>query len=235
MSNRRISFALILMALILLLSACSNKEEQQAVEAVETAISAINMDDLDAPAAIENARTLYDGLEDKLKEKVQNYQALTDAEAKLSDLRKEALDGMRTVLDTGISQCAMLRDVVVQVWGEAIHSKYGDFNAALQALYSGKDYFVAGLSKELASTFKDGISLLNENYALIEKQLKIVKDLGVDSDVYSAISGVFTEYTVFYNQIISPSGSYTSYSSDTNDTYNDVLRAVTNLELVWPY
>lgn len=225
---------LIVVALLLLLTACANKEDQQAIEAVESAISVINLDELDE-SAVEDARTAYDALPEELKTKIGNYQILTDAEAaiaqRLKETQKAEIESLRVLFDSGISECATLRDIVVQVWGEAIHSKYGDFNAALQALYSGKDYFAAGLSKELATTFKDGISLLNDNYALIEEQIKIIKDLDVDSDVYSAISDVFSEYTVFYNQVISPSGSYKSYSSDTNDTYNNILRAVTNLEL----
>lgn len=125
---------LIVVALLLLLTACTNKEDQQAIEAVESAISVINLDELDE-SAVEDARTAYDALPEELKTKIGNYQILTDAEAaiaqRLKETQKAEIESLRVLFDSGISECATLRDIVVQVWGEAIHSKYGDFNAAL--------------------------------------------------------------------------------------------------------
>lgn len=69
---------LVLMFLVLL-SACTSKEDQQAIEAVENAISEIKTDDLNA-STIADARDLYDDLAENLKEKVGNYQVLIDAE-----------------------------------------------------------------------------------------------------------------------------------------------------------
>lgn len=229
---------LMVTVLVLLLSACSDKENQQAIEAMESAISVIDLDELDE-SVIADARTAYDALSEELKSKVENHQIRTDAEdavlQRIEERKKTELESLRALFDSGISECVLLRDVVIQVWGDAIH-KGMDFNAALNALYKGKEYYWTGLSEELASAFKDGISLLKENYVLIEEQLEIVKNLEVDENVYNALADVFREYTVFYNQVISPSGSYTSFSSDTSDAYNkDILRAYANLELVWPY
>ena len=227
-----IRLSIIAITFLMLLSACSNSENQQAIETAETAIAAINLDEIDT-ATIEEARGVYDALPEELKSEVENYQLLVDAENLIQ--QKEALEALLVAFDDGISECAALRDVVVQVWGDTIGSDYGDFNSALNSLYKGQENYWAGISQELASTFKDGLDLLEENHELITENLEAVRNFDIDDDVYDAIVDVYAEYSIFYDQVMSPSGSYVSYSADTNDTYNNLVRATNALTLIWPY
>ena len=226
-----IRLSIIAITFLMLLSACSNSENQQAIETVETAIAAINLDKIDT-ATIEEARGVYDALPEDLKSTVKNYQLLVDAENLIQ--QKETLESLLVAFDDGISECAMLRDVVVQVWGDTIQSG-GNFNNALEALYKGQEDYWSGVSEELATTFKEGLDLLQENDESIAEKLEAIRDFDIEDDVYDAIIDVYSEYSIFYEQIISPSGSYISYSADTNDTYNNLVRATNALALIWPY
>lgn len=229
MKGMRLS--IIAVTFLLLLSACSNSENQEAIEAAETAIAAIDLEDIDT-TTVEEARTAYEALPDDAKNGVENYQVLVDAENLVS--QQTELSAMLVLFDNGISECAMLRDIVVQVWGDTIHNG-GNFNSALESLYRGQEDYWAGISEELASTFKEGIDLLKENHELLTEKLEVIKDFDIDDDVYDAIVDVYSEYSIFYDQVMSPSGSYVSYSADTNDTYNDLTRATNALALIWPY
>lgn len=229
MKGMRLS--IIAVTFLLLLSACSNSENQEAIEAAETAIAAIDLEDIDT-TTVEEARTAYEALPDDAKNGVENYQVLVDAENLVS--QQTELSALLVLFDDGISECAMLRDVVVQVWGDTIHNG-GNFNSALESLYRGQEDYWAGISEELASTFKEGIDLLKENHELLTEKLEVIKDFDIDDDVYDAIVDVYSEYSIFYDQVMSPSGSYVSYSADTNDTYNDLTRATNALALIWPY
>ena len=226
-----IRLSIIAITFLMLLSACSNSENQQAIETVETAIAAINLDKIDT-ATIEEARGVYDALPEDLKSTVKNYQLLVDAENLIQ--QKETLESLLVAFDDGISECSMLRDVVVQVWGDTIQSG-GNFNNALEALYKGQEDYWSGVSEELATTFKEGLDLLQENNESIAEKLEAIRDFDIEDDVYDAIIDVYSEYSIFYEQIISPSGSYISYSADTNDTYNNLVRATNALALIWPY
>lgn len=229
MKGMRLS--IIAVTFLLLLSACSNSENQEAIEAAETAIATIDLENIDT-ATVEEARTAYGALPDDAKSQVENYQVLVDAENLVS--QKTELSALLVLFDNGISECAMLRDIVVQVWGDTIHNG-GNFNIALEALYKGQEDYWTGITEELASAFKEGIDLLKENDKLLTEKLELIKDFDIDDDVYDAIVDLYGEYSIFYDQIVSPSGSYLSYSADTNDTYNNLTRAKNALALVWPY
>lgn len=67
------------------------KAEQAEIDAVEARIDAIGNVTLDSEGAITAARAAYDALTDAQKARVENYDLLTAAEAKLAALKRTAL------------------------------------------------------------------------------------------------------------------------------------------------
>ena len=65
-------------------------EDQYAAKAVEDQINALNVQSLDDASAVAAARRAYDGLTDAQKDLVTNLQKLTDAEAKIDELKAQA-------------------------------------------------------------------------------------------------------------------------------------------------
>ena len=65
-------------------------EDQYAAKAVEDQINALNVQSLDDASAVAAARRAYDGLTDAQKDLVTNLKKLTDAEAKIDELKAQA-------------------------------------------------------------------------------------------------------------------------------------------------
>ncbi len=210
------------------------QESKRRVEQVEDAISALSTDSLNAEA-IENARSLYDALSEDEKQSVGNYSTLTDAEKalieKLEAEKKAALSDLVSLLQTGSSYCSTMRTAILYVWGKAIDSKNADFNMALSALYSGKEYRRGGLDEAFSRSFVDSLEDVAENYASISASIEGVSSYSLDDRTYEAVINAYTEYTALFNLIQSPSGSYTSFSSATDGMLSNITKAITSLKI----
>lgn len=235
---RRIRIMCLLLFVIGILTGCTDKETQLAVSNVEGLISEISMESLDTDA-IETAREAYDKLDEKLKEKISNYSVLEEAEAKMELVRIEQLmRDAHTTLYLNIAGCTALSDGISRVWKNAIDVRNADFNNALSSLFQGKGYSYIGsmvVSDDYASRFKVALDTVKEDHAILEENMRELASLDVDGTVYNALSELYSEYVVLYNQVITPSGSYMSYTSDINDSIRNINKAEAALDIIWPY
>ncbi len=235
--KRILSFILTIIMLFSL-SACTNKADKEAIANCEAAIAALSEDGNFTFEKISNARNCYDALSNELKGQISNYQDLVDTEETYTALI--ASQGY-TALLLNIMNCANLRDTVVKYWGAAIDTEYGDFNDALKALYSGESYSAGYIRPKivvLSDTAEAFVELLSDTKELqdtIEEKVKELGKLNIDENVYDAFLSLYSEYKVLYNQVQSPTGSYNSYSSDTMDAYNSIMKAQAVLDSIWPY
>jgi len=230
------------------MAACSDSKSTQAIANVEELINVIEMEEPDK-TAIDAARAAYDGLEAQWKDKVSNYQALIDAEKRYTEMlqakeeqKEKSLKEVHTTLYSNIVGSMTMRDVVVTVWKNAVdNNKYADFNEALRNLYAGKEYKAfAGIPslivpKQTAENFVVALNQLETDQDSLAKSMKELADLDIDATLYDALINLYSEYTVLYNQVISPSGSYISYSSDTEESISNIKKAEAELDVVWPY
>ena len=76
-------------------------KKEASIEAVEQLIDAIGTVTIEKEAAIEAARTAYDGLTQELQSQVENYKTLTDAEAALAILKMDKADVEHVYQTTG--------------------------------------------------------------------------------------------------------------------------------------
>ena len=235
---RRFKIMCLLLIVVGILTGCADKEAQQAVSNVEGLISKISMEGLDTDA-IETAREAYDKLDEKLKEKISNYSTLEEAEAKMELERIEQLMcDVHTTLYLNIAGCTALSDGISRVWKSAIDVRNADFNNALSALFQGKGYSYIGkviVSDDYASNFKVALDTVKEDHTILEENMRELASLDVDGTVYDALSDLYSEYAVLYNQVIAPSGSYVSYTADTNDFIRNINKAEAALGIIWPY
>lgn len=235
---KRVKMICILLIVVGILSGCADKEAQQAVSNVEELISEISIEDLNADS-IERAREAYDKLDEKLKEKISNYSALEEAESKMESVRIEQLMcAAHTTLYLNIAGCTALSDGISRVWKSAIDVRNADFNNALSALFQGKGYSYIGkvvVSDDYASNFKVALDTVKEDHTILEEDMRELASLDVDGTVYDALSDLYSEYVVLYNQVIAPSGSYISYTADTNDSIRNINKAEAALDIIWPY
>ena len=86
-----------------------------------------------------------------------------------------------------------------------------------------------------AEAFVELLSDTKELQDTIEEKVKELGKLNIDENVYDAFLSLYSEYKVLYNQVQSPTGSYNSYSSDTMDAYNSIMKAQAVLDSIWPY
>ena len=234
---KRVKMICLLLIVVCILSGCADKEAQQAVSNVEELISEISIEDLNADS-IERAREAYDKLDEKLKEKISNYSALEEAESKMESVRIEQLMcAAHTTLYLNITGCTALSDGISRVWKSAIDVRNADFNNALSALFQGKGYSYIGkviVSDDYASNFKVALDTVKEDHTILEEDMRELASLDVDGTVYDALSDLYSEYVVLYNQVIAPSGSYISYTADTNDSIRNINKAEAALDIIWP-
>lgn len=231
---KRVKIICLLLIAVGMLSGCANKEEQQAVSNVEEVIAEINLDDLNIDS-IGVARKAYNELDDVLKEKVSNYQLLEDAETKQIE---QLMHDTHTMLYLNIAGCTALSDGISRVWKSAIDVRNADFNNALSALFQGKGYSYIGkevVSDDYASNFMVALDTVKEDHTILEENMRELASLDVDGTVYDALSDLYSEYVVLYNQVIAPSGSYVSYTEDMNDSIRDINKAEAALDIIWPY
>lgn len=235
---KRVKMICLLLIVVGILSGCADKEAQQAISNVEELISEISIEDLNADS-IERAREAYDKLDEKLKEKISNYSALEEAESKMESVRIEQLMcDAHTTLYLNIAGCTALSDGISRVWKSAIDVWNADFNNALSALFQGKGYSYIGkvvVSDDYASNFKVALDTVKEDHTILEEDMRELASLDVDGTVYDALSDLYSEYVVLYNQVIAPSGSYISYTADTNDSIRNINKAEAALDIIWPY
>lgn len=238
---QRLKMILIALMLMCTLTACSGSNNKQAISDVENLISVIDLDSIESEAVIV-ARKTYDELDNDLKQGVSNYQTLIDAERICEEQHLEdILTSAHTTLYLNIAGCASLREVVVTVWGNSIDNKYADFNKALSSLYQGESYEALAeiprviVSEDTATNFVTALETLKSDDASLEKQMKEMSTLEIDEQIYEAFVSLYSQYVILYNQVLSPSGSYITYCSDTNESANKIVQAEALLDVVWPY
>lgn len=234
---KRLKIMCLILIAVGILTGCTDKEAQQAVSNVEELISEISKEDLNADS-IERAREAYDKLDEKLKEKISNYSALEEAEVKMESARIEQLMcDAHTTLYLNIAGCTALSDGISRVWKSAIDVRNADFNNALSALFQGKGYSYIGkvvVSDDYASNFKVALDTVKEDHTILEKNMRELASLDADGTAYDALSDLYSEYTVLYNEVIAPSGSYVSYTADINDSIRNINKAEAALDIIWP-
>lgn len=235
---KRVKILCLLLIVIGTLTSCTAKDTQQAISYVEELIAEIKMENLNADT-IETARKAYDELDEELKGKISNFSVLEEAEEKFKLLRIEQLMcDVHTTLYLNITGCTALSDGISRVWKRTIDVREADFNNALSSLFQGKGYSCIGeviVSDDYASNFKVALDTVKEDHITIEENMRELASLDVDGNVYEALSDLYSEYAVLYNQVISPSGSYVSYTADTNDSIRNINKAEAALDIVWPY
>lgn len=238
---QRLKMILIGLMFMCTLAACSGSNNKQAISDVENLISEIDLDSIESEAMIA-ARTAYDELDNELKQEISNYQTLIDAERIYEEQRiEDILTSAHTTLYLNIAGCAALREVVVTVWGNSIDNQYADFNKALSSLYQGESYeALAGIprvivSEDTATNFVTALETLKSDHVSLEKQMKEISSLEIDEHICEAFVSLYSEYVILYNQVLSPSGSYITYCSDTNESANKIVQAEALLDVVWPY
>lgn len=206
----------------------------------ETVVEVISLiDNIQNDVSVDNIQEIrqkYDNLTDAQKDSVTNYSMLVSAE---NDLIKNTFNEASSTLKLNITSCAMLVDGVKTVWYKAIYDKNTDFNIALEYLYMGLQYNGGGLlyvtpivSEELASSFVDTLDMVKDNQKIIENGMSQLYALCNGSDEYNALLSVYEEYYVIYNMALSPSGSYTSYSSNATDAMNSIEKALASLKII---
>lgn len=238
---QRLKMILIGLRFMCTLAACSGSNNKQAISDVENLISEIDLDSIESEAMIA-ARTAYDELDNELKQEISNYLTLIDAERIYEEQRiEDILTSAHTTLYLNIAGCAALREVVVTVWGNSIDNQYADFNKALSSLYQGESYeALAGIprvivSEDTATNFVTALETLKSDHVSLEKQMKEISSLEIDEHICEAFVSLYSEYVILYNQVLSPSGSYITYCSDTNESANKIVQAEALLDVVWPY
>lgn len=238
---QRLKTILIVLMLMCTLTACFGSNNKQAISDVENLISAIDLDSIESEAVIA-ARAAYDELDNELRQEISNYQTLIDAERIYEEqYLEDILTSVHTTLYLNIAGCASLREVVVTVWGNSINNKYADFNKALSCLYQGESYeALAGIprvivSEDTATNFVTALETLKSDHVSLEKQMKEISSLEIDEHICKAFVSLYSEYVILYNQVLSPSGSYITYCSDTNESANKIVQAEALLDVVWPY
>lgn len=236
---RKVKIVCLLLIVIGILTGCTDKEAQKAILNVENLISEINMENLDT-GSIEAARQAYDELDNTLKEKVSNYQLLEEAEKRRDEVEKieQLMRDTHTTLYLNIVGCTALSDGIVRVWKNAIDVRNADFNNALSALFQGKGYSYIGkvvVSDDYASNFKVALDTAKEDHTILEENMRELASVDADETVYNALSNLYSEYVVLYNQVTAPSGSYVSYTADISDSISSINKAEAALDIVWPY
>ena len=235
---KRVKMICFLLIVVGILSGCAGKEAQQAISNVEGLINEISMEDLNTDS-IQTAREAYNELDEELKKKVLNYSVLEEAEAKMESARIEQLMcDAHTTLYLNIAGCTALSDGIARVWKCTIDVQNADFNNALSALFGGKGYSYIGkvvVSDDYASNFKVALDIVKEDHTILEENMSELASLDVDGTVYDALSDLYSEYVVLYNQVIAPSGSYVSYTADTSDSIRNINKAEATLDIIWPY
>ena len=234
---------LLSITMLLLLCACGQsakaKEEAEkeaadkdAANKVISLIDALN--DSSTIDTINSVKLAYDELTDGQKTYVTNLQLLNEAEEKCTN--RVLLETKGKIYDN-IDNCNLLNAAIIDVWGRSIEDKYADFNKALSALYDGKEYkpvFDYIVTETMATSFASVLSTTSERHFEIENEMKQLSALQVDENVYNSLLDVYAEYVAYYEMIANPSGSYVSYSSDTNDAYNSITKAMAKLDAVIP-
>ena len=120
-----------------------NGDEAAAAE-VEKLIDAIGTVTLNKEEKIEEARKAYDALTYAQKQKVTNYSKLTEAEAKLKELKKEAVEKVEELIDTVVIGSDTFEEDVL-----AAQKAYNNLAADQRKLVGNYNKLVACL-KELA-------------------------------------------------------------------------------------
>lgn len=141
-------------------------------------------------------------------------------------------------LTVNISGCDALRYGIVQAWGAAIDEKYADFNDVLNALFRGEEYKIIGktiISAEYSSNFKEALDSVESDHEIIKSNMSKLSSYGIDNKSYEALLDLYSEYSVLYGQVLSPTGSYLTFTEDTNDSIDAIEKAQSILDVVWEY
>ena len=77
----------------------------------------------------------------------------------------------------------------------------------------------------------DSLEDVTKNYVSISASIDALSSYNLDDRTYEAVINAFSEYTALFNQIQSPSGSYTSFSSATDGMLSNITKAITSLKI----
>lgn len=157
-----------------------------------------------------------------------------DQTGEIINLLKET----KSKLIVNISGCEALRYGIVQAWGSAINEKYADFNDALSALFRGEEYKVIGktiISVEYSTNFREALDSVESDHEIIKSNMSKLSSYDIDNKSYDALLDLYSEYSVLYGQVLSPTGSYLTFTEDTNDSIDAIEKAQSILDVVWEY
>ena len=190
----------------------------------------ISSSSIDCVNRIKAASEAYDNLTDKQKEKVTNYPILADAISKKnSSDYKLALKATALKIYMCELSCEILIDGIEDTWYNAIRKKYDKYNNG------NYDINIAIPAYLKDSSNAETLSMITSSKSNIDEDLKLHVNPPEDcKDAYNALLDVYSVMNRAYEMATSPSGSYNSYSSNSNEVSTDFTLKYSKLNALMP-
>lgn len=136
---------------------------------------------------------------------------------------------------SGAADAESVVNTASKVWYAAINTKYKRSWDSDIADYYSTDFNTALANMYADSKYKTKVNNLKSNQETVKGEMQKIQGAPDDfKNAYSTINDMYEKYLKYTNLAISPSGSYTSFSSETKELSSDLIATLNKVKTQIP-